>query len=275
VAGNATKDADGVHVVAELRLLAPDLIEAVEDGRTDVSCGYDCRLDAVPGVSPEGEPYDFIQREIEYNHVAIVPRGRAGTAALRLDAEGNQIPERDGERTEMKTQRIDGVDYEIGTDAHKAALARLEAAEAARQKRLDTAEAERDALASRVKDLETRLDEASKALPALVVARVKLIEAARSHEVEVRVDADTDRQIQEKILGKLLPFVKLVGTSDDYLPAALDLALRAESGASAARVRQDVADLRIEEHTDAEEDETPPWEKKRAESLKNMSKIQK
>jgi hypothetical protein len=56
VATPAAKAKDGIHVEADLALLAPDLIEAVEDGRTDVSCGYDCRVDHAPGVSPEGEP---------------------------------------------------------------------------------------------------------------------------------------------------------------------------------------------------------------------------
>jgi hypothetical protein len=57
-----------------------------------LSCGYTCEVELLPGVTPHGEPYDAVQRNISYNHLAIVPKGRAGEVALlRLDAAGDEL----------------------------------------------------------------------------------------------------------------------------------------------------------------------------------------
>lgn len=79
-----------VMVVSDAREIA--MIDAGE--RVENSCGYDCVLDMAPGVSPAGEPYDAVQRNITYNHVALLPKGfgRAGTdVALRLDSKGAPV----------------------------------------------------------------------------------------------------------------------------------------------------------------------------------------
>ncbi len=39
-----------------------------------------------PGVTPNGEPYDGIMRDIIGNHVALVERGRAGSDVLVADS---------------------------------------------------------------------------------------------------------------------------------------------------------------------------------------------
>lgn len=55
------------------------------DDRVELSCGYTCGLEMTPGVTPQGERYDAIQRGIEYNHVALLPRGDArGGPEIRL-----------------------------------------------------------------------------------------------------------------------------------------------------------------------------------------------
>jgi len=55
--------------------------------REELSCGYDCDLENTSGIF-NGERYDAIQRNIKYNHVAIVTNGRAGSKIkLHLDSE--------------------------------------------------------------------------------------------------------------------------------------------------------------------------------------------
>jgi hypothetical protein len=64
-----------------------DALDALNDGSHELSCGYDCDIVKESGTTPEGERYDCIQTNIVYNHLAIVPRGRAGIAAqLRYDS---------------------------------------------------------------------------------------------------------------------------------------------------------------------------------------------
>ena len=65
-----------------------EAIEAVKrrDAR-EVSVGYRVKFDATPGVTPDGQRYDGVQREISGNHVAIVRKGRAGPEVrLHMDS---------------------------------------------------------------------------------------------------------------------------------------------------------------------------------------------
>lgn len=67
----------------------------------EVSCGYNADITDESGEF-NGERFDHRQTNIIYNHVALVPRGRAGAVArLRVDAE-------DG--------AVEGIDLELKTD---------------------------------------------------------------------------------------------------------------------------------------------------------------
>ena len=58
-------------LVADLVIYDADLIGKIEDGKREISCGYDCLWNPTSDSS-----YD--QLEIRGNHVAVVDRGRAG-----------------------------------------------------------------------------------------------------------------------------------------------------------------------------------------------------
>lgn len=58
-------------VIANLIIYDKDLIQKIENGKRDISCGYDCLWD------PEDDD-TYVQREIRGNHVAVVEKGRAG-----------------------------------------------------------------------------------------------------------------------------------------------------------------------------------------------------
>lgn len=81
---------EGQYVVASVLVQDASEIARIEAGeRRDISAGYVCEVDNTPGTTPEGEPYDRVQRDIRYNHAALGPSGwgRAGTdVSLRLDA---------------------------------------------------------------------------------------------------------------------------------------------------------------------------------------------
>jgi hypothetical protein len=60
--------------------------EAITAGKRQLSPGYDVRLDETPGITPDGKRYDAIQRDIVYEHIAIVTAGRQGPdVSLRFD----------------------------------------------------------------------------------------------------------------------------------------------------------------------------------------------
>jgi hypothetical protein len=98
------------------------------DHAVEVSAGYRVDYDPTPGVTPKGEAYDGVQRNIRVNHIAIVPKGRAGpevrllldrldsTAAVSCDEELlPPEPANPPAIPAMATVRItlDGVDVEV------------------------------------------------------------------------------------------------------------------------------------------------------------------
>lgn len=78
--------ADSYHVSVPISVTDKDAIAAVSAGKTSLSCGYTCDLEHTPG-NWMGIKYDAIQRNIRYNHLAIVDAGRAGDAAkMHMDS---------------------------------------------------------------------------------------------------------------------------------------------------------------------------------------------
>lgn len=70
-----------------------DLIQKLmTKDKGELSCGYEADVVEEAGVW-NGEPYTHVQRRIDYNHLAVVQRGRAGDQCrLRLDTAGNVLP---------------------------------------------------------------------------------------------------------------------------------------------------------------------------------------
>lgn len=237
------KDDNGKHVKATVLITHADAIEAALSGRAaETSAGYECDLDDTPGVSPEGEKYDSIQRNIRANHVALVPQGRAGPEVrLKLDAtdaeqiedEGPPGPAKPKEQS-VKT-KINGVEYEISAEAAQAldverkdsatAIAKVEAArdaakiEVDKQKaRADAAEAAKDAAEKARKDAED-----PKRVDAIVVARAEILGRGRAVlGREAKLDGKTPLEIKRECLAKLAPELKLDQKSDAYVEALFD-----------------------------------------------------
>lgn len=69
---------DGNKIKLPLIVKDADAIAAIDAGTRELSAGYTCELEFIDGVTPEGEAYDAIQKNIRVNHLAIVPKGRAG-----------------------------------------------------------------------------------------------------------------------------------------------------------------------------------------------------
>ena len=76
---------DGDFVAADLIVKDQKTINDINAGKCEVSAGYTAIYDEAPGVTEDGQAYDFIQREIRINHVAIVDRARAGANARVFD----------------------------------------------------------------------------------------------------------------------------------------------------------------------------------------------
>lgn len=106
--------AAGGYVDVTLTVNRADALAAIRDGMHELSCGYECDLDRTPGTHPIYGAYDQRQTNIEYNHVAVVPKGRAGDEArLHFDAaEQITTPPQHKERAMAKI-KIGNVEYEV------------------------------------------------------------------------------------------------------------------------------------------------------------------
>lgn len=89
---------DGKFVLVPIAITTQDGVSAVEAGREELSLGYETELEEKSG-NYDGEEFDFIQRGIMYNHLAIVDRGRAGVdVRLNMDAaDAIEVPEEEVE----------------------------------------------------------------------------------------------------------------------------------------------------------------------------------
>jgi hypothetical protein len=78
---------DGLHLAIDMTINNADAIDDVLNGKRSLSMGYECEIaKADAGGTWLGMAYDSIQRNIRYNHCAIVDVARAGDAArIRLD----------------------------------------------------------------------------------------------------------------------------------------------------------------------------------------------
>jgi hypothetical protein len=243
--GRGNSGSDGVHIAIDVIVTDAQTIADIQAGKRALSMGYNCDIEETSGVWA-GTGYTAIQRNIRYNHCAVVDAARAGGAArIHLDAAPAGLAEPGGEETVMRKINVDGVEYEgeeklVETyvaqkkraDAAEAALDKEKAAREGDKKALSAMEASRDtqreradAAEARVKELETaRLD--SKALDAAIACRVALLEAASRAAVEVKKDmGDTD--IKKAVILACFPNANLDGRDEAYIQARYDAAAEA------------------------------------------------
>lgn len=71
---------DGIFLKTGAIITNDKAIKDVTGGKNQASCGYRCDHDPTPGTY-KGERYDVVQRNIRYNHIAIVDSARAGPEA--------------------------------------------------------------------------------------------------------------------------------------------------------------------------------------------------
>lgn len=238
-------------------------------GARELSCGYTLDLDETPGKTADGRHYDAIQRNIRYNHLAIVPKGRAGVARLNMDgeqeAEDNEPEGKEG--MTMAKIRIDsGLEYEAAPEV-EVYIKKLRQDSADKQKNLDEIQAKYDAAISDLAKLKKERGDEEKAQSekfyAAVAERVKMLETAKAHKLDKAEDM-TNRQIMEAVIRAARPDVNLDGKSDDYINAAFDMAQAAgrEEGMAKQREAVGAPTGKPQEHED-ETDATALMEKLR------------
>lgn len=241
---------EDTNVVADVIIHDPSQIGQ----RRDLSLGYVCELDETPGVTEKGERYDGVQRNIRYNHLAVVHNGRAGNARLRLDstdAVSGQFDKENEMDMKLVTIKLDGLEYsaspEIGIR-----MAKYEVDISDLQAKLSAMEADRDLLRSSLASAKEKAEEDAKTALNTAKERVKLENTAESLEV-AHSDSASDRDIKVAVVAKLRgEAIKFDGKSDDYVNSAFDLVM-AEQG----KKEDGVSNQRKQMHTKSDAKDVP------------------
>lgn len=237
---------DGNWISAVLQIEDAAAIEAVlSKKRTENSCGYKCITEEIPGrydaatgaFGPDvtgGEPYDAVQRRIEYNHNAILPTGqaRAGSeACIKLDSNEDADVAQCFDATDDTCSNtpegphmdfiVDGITLKLDATAVEV----LKTAIAKRDGEIGELEAGAANAARAAADLQARLDAAvsPEAVAAAVAARVALETSARKVlGAEEKFDGKSDAEIRAAVLAKASPETKLDGKSPEFVAAFYD-----------------------------------------------------
>ncbi len=221
-----------------------NIIKLIKDKKkTEMSLGYSCVLDESPGEH-NGIKYDFIQREIRYNHLSLVDRARGGPLCrVLVDSEKKQKENKrfvfcDGlfvgqeylnnKEKPMKVLLIDGKEFKVEDDVYDkftAAQNKIDSTQKLndkKQKELDKLQAVNDELKSQVTDDQEKKQ--TDAFNSAVRERVSLVtKATPILGTEVNFDALTDREIKEKVIKALRKDSVMEGKSDDYVNARFDM----------------------------------------------------
>ena len=268
-------------VESTLTVTDKETIDEIMRGNVrEVSCGYKVDYSPEPGITPDGQHYDGIQKNIRGNHVAIVNRARGG-AQVRLmldsaDAAVNVLINHSTGVIMAANIAFDGVSFEADPalaaaisaerDDAKGSYADMKRkyedamAEASKMKeemdamqkemkgKCDSAEGRADALAEEVESLKTDLEAAKQVnVDSLVEERIALIDKARTS-----LDSAFDfaglsaREIMEASIKAVRGDADLSERSDDYVTAMFDtLAESAPRSDSAAteELRKAVASI--------------------------------
>jgi hypothetical protein len=211
--GSQVRYNDGFVEVA-LVVTDQDAIEKIKrKDATEVSAGYKVDFDPTPGLTPEGEEYAGVQRNIRVNHIAIVPRGRAGPEVRllldRMDAadgvaidpelirsSGSALQPSSPASPVMATVKLDGLEIDLPAEAATAVQSfardmerQLKSVTTERDElsqKLDAQQEEIDALAydkeaaeGRADALEERVNELEAGAPRVDTAELDVLVAQR------------------------------------------------------------------------------------------------
>ncbi|WP_186650048.1 DUF2213 domain-containing protein [Fluviispira vulneris] len=243
----------------ETELLAFDsnTINKISNGKIEVSLGYNADKEFASGIY-NGQPYDCIQRNIRYNHLALVPSGRANIndhlrrVKLNLDhdtdvsveiEDQNQILNNDSQTEKDSTfmkLNLDGMELEFADASTAIAIKNKLIQDALKieeekklnselKKQLDTITAQKDSLAvnldSATREIEQlksapKLD--NKAIQNLASELIEVREFVKTNAPKLTIDGLSSDEIKKIFVSEKLGNESIKDKSNDYINAAFD-----------------------------------------------------
>ena len=214
-AGSHVRFSDGFVEVA-LVITDQDAIDAVQRGDAqEVSAGYRVDYDPTPGVTPKGESYDGIQRNIRVNHIAVVSKGRAGREARLLldscdrnDAVADIEPPSNSPVISMARITLDGLDIELPADAAGAVQSFVKEtgrAQAELQQKLDAQEEKIQAVVTEKTEAQDRIDASQERIAELEKQLAEAVAASEQRDDAAEINDAVNKRLEA--LNKFAPIM--------------------------------------------------------------------
>lgn len=223
---------DGEFLRVPIKVTVDTGIEAVQNGRREISCGYKATVIKRDGEH-NGIRYSHVQTRRRYNHIALVDRARAGSdVSLRVDsADGYMVglPDQEDHKMADKVKLDSGREYECAPEVKDAYQALKAQAEEMKTK-LDAATAEVEGLKGERDDLKGKLDEAKKVDHSAEIAKqakalTEVLEVAKSildAKDAPKLDGLSIEEMKKLVIATKLPKLDLEGKHDAYIQARFD-----------------------------------------------------
>lgn len=225
--GNATQlakgfTADNAHVDGntlrvDMTIMDGKLIDAINNGKQELSIGFQTNIDQTPGEY-NGVAYDSVQKDIQINHVAVVNQGRAGHKVRLLGDSAEMIDDdvKEGktESMEYTKTRLDSVDQTITVADHDVdAVTKLDADNSDKSKKIADLKNQIAELQKQLDELQGNADE-SKKDAAKAQAKADSLEKENENMKKKYEGDGFDKKVQARL--KLMEKAKkFVGDSAD------------------------------------------------------------
>lgn len=218
---------EGDAVVVDLIIKDADAIKAIESGKAELSVGYLAEYIHQPGTAPDGTAYEFIQRGIAVNHIALCDNARAGRKARLFDTEPAK-----GAVMTYKATLDSGASVEVADEATKTLIqttidglrkrvADAEEEKAKAEQAKDEAEAKADAKDEENEELKKKASEDS--VSKRVADVIAVTDTARKLAgEEFTCDSVNPVEIKRAALAVRLPKRAWADKSEAYIAAAWD-----------------------------------------------------
>jgi len=229
------------YIISNLIITDSEGVKAVkEKGRKELSLGYTVDLIKEDGHY-NGEPYDFVQTNIRYNHLSLVDEARAGSMArIHLDSlekfDAVEIQQEDIMSKNLKKIKIDSEEYMVeepvsnDIDNLRSEVERLKEERMELERKLkdsydeiERLKAERDTMKDT--SLDSKKTDSKDAFNAAVRERVKVVETAKrllDKETIAKLDAMDDIDIKKLIVKNKFPQANLDDKSEIYINGRYD-----------------------------------------------------
>lgn len=229
---------DGTYLTVGMSIWDNSAIAGIESGeQRELSASYKYVADMTPGVTPDGEPYDGVMRDIFGNHEALVPDGRAGPDVLVADSlppELNHMRKHKVAAIRATLKPLLAQDADLEAEVRKALLA-LDEAEKEDEKENKTADDEDDDEKDKKKTADDEDDEEDKDKKKTAEDEDdeeddKVSKTAMDSAIRLAADSATKKAAEnfrkireaEQVVSPLIGDVVAMDSADDVYRTALE-----------------------------------------------------